>query len=372
MALPVTDGFVQTSGSTQNLTTYSAAWSILEGNLAVGSGNNAAHGTGATYNTARHNVETFNADQYSQVELTAGLIAAGEYGGSAVRCQAGANTSYHVETNGTNFYLSKCVAGAQTTMVGPVTQAFAAGDRIRLEVTGVGATVTLKVFRALAASPTTFTQVGTDYTDTAGNRIVTAGQGGIFKYGDEGTARITSFEAGNLGGGGGGEISGDAALDGPTAAGGLEGPNALTGDATLDGPTASGGMDVPNALTGDATLDGVTAGGGASGGSTLNGDAAMEGPTAAGGMSSGATGTLTSSRMAFNNDTPHSSAPFEAFVSDKTTGALVVRKTGLTSSAGASPTCSFADAAIVAGTQYRVTWRRTDTGAEGTELLTAT
>lgn len=203
MALPVTDGFVQTSGSTQDLTTYSAAWSILEGNLAVGSGNNAVHGTGATYNTARHNVETFNADQYAQVVLTAGLIAAGEYGGPAVRCQAGANTSYHVEANGTNFYVSRCNdPNTQTTLAGPVTQTFAAGDVLRLEVTGTGATVTLKVFRALAASPTSFTQVGTDYPDTSGSRITTAGQGGIFKYGDQGTARITSFEAGNLAGGG--------------------------------------------------------------------------------------------------------------------------------------------------------------------------
>jgi hypothetical protein len=79
---------------------------------------------------------------------------------------------------------------------------------------------------------------------------------------------------------------------------------------------------------------------------------------------------LTSSPLSDNVGNLHLSAPFEAFVLDVTTGALVLRKTGQTSHA-TTGVVTFADAALAAATQYRVIWRRTDTGAQGVELLTA-
>jgi len=79
---------------------------------------------------------------------------------------------------------------------------------------------------------------------------------------------------------------------------------------------------------------------------------------------------LTSSPLKSNNGSLHLSAAFEAFVLNATTGALVLRKTGLTSHASTG-VVSFTDAALTAATQYRVVWRRTDTGAQGVELLTA-
>lgn len=86
---------------------------------------------------------------------------------------------------------------------------------------------------------------------------------------------------------------------------------------------------------------------------------------------SGGTATLTSSALKDNTGTLHLSAPFEAFVLDATTGALVLRKTGLTSHASTG-VVTFADAALTASTTYRVAWRQTTTGAQGIELLVAT
>lgn len=82
------------------------------------------------------------------------------------------------------------------------------------------------------------------------------------------------------------------------------------------------------------------------------------------------TAGLTSSPLKDNTGTLHLNAPFEAFVLNATTGALVVRKTGLTSNASTG-VVTFTDAALTAATQYRVVWRQTTTGAQGIELLTA-
>lgn len=85
---------------------------------------------------------------------------------------------------------------------------------------------------------------------------------------------------------------------------------------------------------------------------------------------SAAGATLTSSALKDNTGTLHLSAPFEAFVLDATTGALVLHKTGLTSHASTG-VVTFADAALTASTAYRVVWRQTTTGAQGIETLVA-
>ncbi len=197
MALPVTDTW--TSGTTQGIAAY-GAYAVLEGGFNVINGSPGLEVTSGAYNTARRTDETFNAAQFSQVVITAGQISTGTYCGPAVRCQSGANTSYHVETNGSNYYLSKCLAGTQSSPAGPVTLSFAAGDVLRLEVEEITGTTTLRVYKALAASPTSFTLDAT-YTDTA-SPITTAGTAGVFGYGNEpGTRVIGTWTAGNLGSG---------------------------------------------------------------------------------------------------------------------------------------------------------------------------
>lgn len=79
---------------------------------------------------------------------------------------------------------------------------------------------------------------------------------------------------------------------------------------------------------------------------------------------------LTSSALKNNTGTLLTSAAAEAFVHNVTTGALVVKKTGLTSHASTG-VITFTDAALAAATSYRVVWRLTATGAEGLETLTA-
>lgn len=80
--------------------------------------------------------------------------------------------------------------------------------------------------------------------------------------------------------------------------------------------------------------------------------------------------TLTSSPLKNNTGTVLAAAAFEAYINNPTSGALVVKKTGLTSNG--TGVVSFSDSALVAATSYRVVWKRTDTGAEGLETLTAT
>jgi hypothetical protein len=78
---------------------------------------------------------------------------------------------------------------------------------------------------------------------------------------------------------------------------------------------------------------------------------------------------LTSSTLKNNTGTVRASEPFEAYVHNPSTGALVVKKTGLTSSGAGVVT--FTDASLAAATSYRVVWRQTSEGAEGLETLTA-
>lgn len=81
-------------------------------------------------------------------------------------------------------------------------------------------------------------------------------------------------------------------------------------------------------------------------------------------------GTLTSSVLKNNTGSILTSVAFEAYVSNPTTGALIVKKTGLTSNA-ISGVISFSDAAVVATSTYRVVWKAVVSGAEGLETLTA-
>lgn len=204
MALPVTDTFLQSTGSGQALSTYSAAWSVLEGSFNVPSGTGEVEGTGGTYNTARHNVETYNADHRARVQLVAAAISSGIYAGPAVRCQSGANTSYHVDCNGSSLYFSKCVAGTQTTLAGPISVSLAGTDWLSLKVETIDAsTVRLTAYESTAAAPDTYTLLDT-VDDTAGDRITTAGQTGIFIYGGSALGAIAAFQGENIGGGGGG------------------------------------------------------------------------------------------------------------------------------------------------------------------------
>lgn len=141
-------------------------------------------------------------------------------------------------------------------------------------------------------------------------------------------------------------------------------------------PSGGGGYtDISGAVASSYTTPATTV----SGGSANNGDTYRCNVTDSNGTTTTSVATLTvgapvpgltSSPMKNNTGTLLTSVAFEAYVNHVSTGALVVKKTGLTSHASTG-VLTFTDATLTAAQQYAVRWRRTDTGDEGYERLTA-
>jgi hypothetical protein len=179
-----TDGWVQATGSDQAISTYNPLWVMIgTGGISIPSGVAQFEARGTDYNTAYRSDVAASVANYSRTVITTTQISGSVYCGPADRCQVGVDTSYHIDTNGGSVYASRDVAGTRTTLEGPIGGlSFAAGDVCGLEVDGTGATVALKIYKALAASPTVFTLEHTT-NDTDGSRITTAGRPGVFAYG---------------------------------------------------------------------------------------------------------------------------------------------------------------------------------------------
>jgi hypothetical protein len=197
MALPATDTFTN-GGSDVPLTTYSANWTYVNGTFTVpGVSDDCRSASGGVDCIARWNADTFAADHYSQAVLG---IGGGAYLGVAVRCQSGAATAYFYDTNGSSGEIQRMNAGS-VTQLATDSQTWAAGDVCRVEVTGTGATVTVTVKRAAAASPTSFSTV-VSYGDISGSRITTAGYAGVYGFGNNvSTAGVDGWEGGDISGG---------------------------------------------------------------------------------------------------------------------------------------------------------------------------
>jgi hypothetical protein len=123
------------------------------------------------------------------------ITGSGYDGGPTVRATA-SNTFYYLDAYGTNnIEVYRRVSGADT-LVGTRNQTHAANDTFTLEVSGTGATVTLKVYR-------NGVQVSTDLSDTSGARITGAGQCGVMSW-VTGNQDYDDFLVEDLAGGGGG------------------------------------------------------------------------------------------------------------------------------------------------------------------------
>lgn len=108
-------------------------------------------------------------------------------GGPLARRQSGADTYYYADfTAPTTVQVYRRVAGVDTAVGAAITlgSSIAANDTLGLDVSGTGATVTLKVFR-------NGVQQSTDRADSSASRIVTAGQTGILMW--SGTADLDDF-----------------------------------------------------------------------------------------------------------------------------------------------------------------------------------
>jgi len=195
MALPATDAFTNTGGTAVALTTYSANWSYSTGTFNVdATGDNAYSTTSGNEGGAYWNADSFSADQYAQVTLSA--LTSGIAVGAAVRASAGGNY-YGCYLEGTTYYLFRMNAGSWTQL-DTGTQSFSDGDALRLQVTGTNPCALVMLRNGV--------QFGSTYNDSDGARL-TSGAAGICGYGDSTTPRIDNWEGGNVGGGGGGITS---------------------------------------------------------------------------------------------------------------------------------------------------------------------
>jgi hypothetical protein len=258
MTLPASDNF--TAAANAGLAAYSANWTVNAGTFAVNAAGDYVQCDYANaYAVARWNADAFGADQFSEVKvsLRTGAAAACDWIGPAVRIHATANTYYGVFASsnfGTNsIYLSKLVAGSLTDLAFVDGLAVAAGDVLRLEVTGSSLTVKRNGV-AIAGL--------TNITDAS----IAAGSAGICGYGEpaDTVSWMDDWQGGNLGAAG---VSGAAAV-------------------TLGGLTAAGTGGVRSAGSAAATLGALTAAGaGASAGGSAGGAASI---TLAGAASAGA------------------------------------------------------------------------------------
>lgn len=116
--------------------------------------------------------------------LTILQASASAYIGPAVRASNTQNTCYGFTASTTESALFRYVNGTYTQL-GSVGPGFASGTRLRIEVEGTGATVTLRVYADTGGgfAPVTAIAVGGTINDTSGSRIVTPNYCGFAGYG---------------------------------------------------------------------------------------------------------------------------------------------------------------------------------------------
>jgi hypothetical protein len=197
MALPATDGFNNTGGSTVALETYSANWTVVIGSFQVPNTTDDCRSTGSGITSlARWNADTFDANQRVTAKISAATV--GTYPGIAARLQSGSQSGYAILVSDDFYGFYRYNSGTETTLSFS-TGTIAANDMIAFEVeTTDASTVQLRYYHAPAATPTTFTLRGT-YNDTSGSRITTAGYAGVSGYGDNiSTCGVKDWEGKNL------------------------------------------------------------------------------------------------------------------------------------------------------------------------------
>ena len=132
---------------------------------------------------------------YWPIQPNANQFAAGVIGTSDIvsgiccRYQPTVGTAYFLFSDTTALQCYRYNAGVGTLLANEVVAAWVPNtSSMRLEVTGVGATVTVRIYKDGA-------QVGADISDSDANRIVLPGYVGVHGFGTNG---LTSWSAGNL------------------------------------------------------------------------------------------------------------------------------------------------------------------------------
>lgn len=184
MTLPATDAFTGTNGT--NLVTYSANWSLNDGNFQIVT--NAISPEDGSECAARWSLDTWTADQYAEI---AWLAIPTNYAGvgPAVRVNvAGAATYYFWYVDPTDEYYGRFNAGTYTQFSSR-SRVVAVNGVMRLEAEGTS-------IRAYLNSVLQFSGPQTDSS-------IASGAGGIAGYGTEDTCRGDNWGGGLLGSSGG-------------------------------------------------------------------------------------------------------------------------------------------------------------------------
>lgn len=145
------------------------------GTWAISSNQLARAGGGFTSIVATTTAHAAIADCKASIKRITG---SGFDGGPCVRSTSDGNTMYYLDVYGSDtLEVYRRVSGTDTLVAGR-TQTHGASDVYRLEVSGTGATVTLKIFR-------NGVQVGADISDSNAARITAAGQMGVIAWNAE-------------------------------------------------------------------------------------------------------------------------------------------------------------------------------------------
>lgn len=244
MATLFADSFTRADGNLDDDATWASSgsnsWSITT--------NRASNNTGGVGSRVLTTTSAHAAVADCKVSVTRRLGASFDGGVTARDDGAvfGSMTGYFLNVYGSNnVEVYRRNAGSET-LVGSRNSTHAVDDVYALEVSGTGATVTLKVFKNGA-------QLGADLTDTSGSRITAAGRCGMISFhsGD----LFDDFLVEDLAGGGGATAN-VTGISGTGAAGTLSATGAAS--VTLTGVAAAGqvgtitvsGVDVTTQITG--------------------------------------------------------------------------------------------------------------------------
>jgi|SRR6185295_356540 len=195
MALPATDSFNGTFNDT--LTTYSANWSNVVGTIRITISPGIRPDNASNFSGYRWNADTFADKHYAKgvaTDVSPGVNASAGVG-PAIRCQSGASSFYYCVTFGTGpkAFNGECITGTGTDWDSG--QTIAAGDTIEIGVDPTTATTIL--FKRNGSLTATYTS----------KSALSAGSAGVCGFDSDGGVQMTSWEGGDVAGGGGGAAS---------------------------------------------------------------------------------------------------------------------------------------------------------------------
>jgi hypothetical protein len=147
--------------------------------------------------TMRRDAGTYSADQYAKATLD-GIVGTDSFDTLGVTARNSADVATNDDCYAVVFYdatppelnIIRRVNGTNTQLASDTSQSWASTDTVEIEVTGVGATVTIKAFRNGVEI--------VSFGDTDGARITAAGRPGVYAAKSGANVFITAWEGGDV------------------------------------------------------------------------------------------------------------------------------------------------------------------------------